>query len=211
MSVLAGGGESPELILSCMDRLTSFPGIIAQDRKSAWEAGKATYDDFDKAELPELQRSSDMMWIMWEHVVPEAKRKDIEIFGSLTIGNPTTLAVIARAMKELDKELTSTVTQISMDTDQGKAILSMYHYILYARGCRSPDYESRYTKRSRFRTLPHPEEATSGTQAHHPRSSFQVPKCSCFDVFDLSSRRSCCPNAATQGRRYTQGSSTWAE
>lgn len=124
MSVLGGAGEPAVFIRPHSNKLTSFIGIIAQDRKSPWEAGRVTYDDFTKDDLPDLQRSSDIMWIMWEHVVPEARRKDIKIFGSLTISNPTTLAVIARAMKELKKELTTTVTQISMDTDQGKAILS---------------------------------------------------------------------------------------
>jgi len=132
MSVLGGGGESPTTTHPSNHTLTFLTGIIAQDRKSPWEAGTVTYDDFTKEDLPDLQRSSDIMWIMWEHAVPAARRKDIKIFGSLIIGNPTTLAVIARAMKELKQQLTTTVTRISMDTDQGKAILSTYPYNLAA-------------------------------------------------------------------------------
>jgi hypothetical protein len=81
-------------------------------------------------ELPELQKSSDLMWAMWEHYVHPADYKDLNFFMTLSIENPITLSLMKRALDTLKKELTTAGVLIGMDTDAGKALLSTLHSLV---------------------------------------------------------------------------------
>ncbi|KAH3980431.1 hypothetical protein HBH64_030150 [Parastagonospora nodorum] len=100
-------------------------GIMAQNRHGPWDALQALHPlDYAAEEVPELQRSSDMMWAMWEYAVPSDQRQNLEMFSTLAIGNQKTLALISRALKSLGKELSRAPTVIEMNTEEGKALLS---------------------------------------------------------------------------------------
>ncbi|KAH5071318.1 hypothetical protein HBH96_010910 [Parastagonospora nodorum] len=100
-------------------------GIIAQDRQSPWESLKKLHPtDADPDELPMLQRSSDMMWIMWENTVEFSRRHELKLFLSLSIKNPETQALIQHALSDVGKELTVEPVEFKTTTPQGKALLS---------------------------------------------------------------------------------------
>ncbi|KAF2832786.1 hypothetical protein CC86DRAFT_414326 [Ophiobolus disseminans] len=105
--------------------VTAEGDIMTQNRKFPWSALQEVHPTDHKAsKLPEMQRSSDMMWAQWEFHVPEDKRSNIQFFITVSIENPTTLALMRRALNERGKELTRKVERFEMSTDQGKALLS---------------------------------------------------------------------------------------
>ena len=57
-------------------------------------------------------------------MVPEAQRQELQIFASLTITNPATLALISHAFEDVEEELAEQAVVFKMDTEQGKALLS---------------------------------------------------------------------------------------
>lgn len=68
---------------------------MTQDRLSPWEGLKKLHlVDARPDELPELQRSSDMMWTLWEDTVPENRRHELKLFLSLSIMNIETQTLI---------------------------------------------------------------------------------------------------------------------
>jgi len=98
---------------------------MTQDRKSPWEALKKLHPtDARPDELPELQRSSDIMWIMWENSIPEGRRHELKLFLSLSIMNVETQTLIQHALVDVGKELTVEPVEFKTTTPQGRALLS---------------------------------------------------------------------------------------
>jgi len=114
--------------------------IIVQNRIGPVEAMRQLHPDFTLGELPALMRSSDIMWAMWEHAVPASQLRELQIFASLTITNPTTLALISHAFGDMGGELGEKATVFKMDTEQGKALLSspngagFAHFLIQRKG-----------------------------------------------------------------------------
>jgi len=73
-----------------------------------------------------MQKSSDMMWAQWEFYIPENKRHNVQYFITLSIENPTTLALMRRALDARGKDLTRRGERFEMSTDEGKALLCTY-------------------------------------------------------------------------------------
>jgi hypothetical protein len=103
-----------------------LPGIMTQSRKSPWEALQELHPtDFKSDDLPALQRSSDMMWAMWEKFIEADKRHNLRFFVTLTIENEMTLSLIKRALDNIGQDLTQEGHFFDMSTDEGKALLSI--------------------------------------------------------------------------------------
>ena len=93
--------------------LTCLTGIMAQNRHGPWDALQVLHPiDYSAEELPDLQKSSDMMWAMWEFAVPADERQNLEMFMTLSIVNKKTLALISRAFKNMGKEISKAPTVI---------------------------------------------------------------------------------------------------
>lgn len=97
---------------------------MTHDRTSPWEALKALHEDAKESELPELQRSSDIMWDVWEEFDKGPARTNMRMFVTLSISNKITLSLIRRALDMVKKDLTPTPIRFNMDSDPGKALLS---------------------------------------------------------------------------------------
>lgn len=94
------------------------------NRKGPWDTLQELNPwDYAAAELPELQKSSDMMWIMYKWFVPPEQLRNLGFFVTLAINNPTTLSMIRRALDSRGKELTQRGERFEMTTDMGKALL----------------------------------------------------------------------------------------
>ncbi|KAF1915293.1 hypothetical protein BDU57DRAFT_595863 [Ampelomyces quisqualis] len=105
--------------------VTPEGGIMTQYLESPWVSLQIMHKANAKAtELPFMRYSSDIMWAMWEHFVPERYITQIKYFITITIVNPTTLALMRRALDSVGKELTTDGVKFSMDTDEGKALLA---------------------------------------------------------------------------------------
>ncbi|KAL6708397.1 hypothetical protein ACN47E_002660 [Coniothyrium glycines] len=98
-------------------------GVMMQNRLSPAESAEKEYGPggFPTDELPALQRSSDLLWAMWEEEIPENKRQNIQFFMSLSITNDITLKIMKRAMG--DEDISSSGKKFMMTSEAGKALL----------------------------------------------------------------------------------------
>ncbi|KAF1917347.1 hypothetical protein BDU57DRAFT_546645 [Ampelomyces quisqualis] len=104
--------------------VTPEGGIMTQSRKSPWESLRKKHPDASQASLPKMQRSSDMMWAMWERLIPPSHLNQVSFFISVGIVNRITLSLMRRALEKVGEELSGNGVHISTDTDEGKALLS---------------------------------------------------------------------------------------
>jgi len=103
---------------------------MAQNRKSPWEALKELHpSDAKSSELPDMQKSSDMMWAMYQTHVPEDQRHKLRFFITLTIENDVTLSLMRRALDDKGAILTRGGTMFDADSDQGRALLGTYLHV----------------------------------------------------------------------------------
>ena len=73
---------------------------MTQSRISPRESSKEVKvnEVFPENELPQLQKSSDLLWAVWEKESPIEKRQNIQFLASLCITNTASLQVMKRIM-----------------------------------------------------------------------------------------------------------------
>jgi hypothetical protein len=100
-------------------------GIIVQNTLGPRQAADSVYpnSNFPDAELPMVKQLSDMMWAMWEYYVPAAQLANLDFCMSLAISNPTSSAIIRRALDSEGQALTTTPYMFQPMSDGGLAIL----------------------------------------------------------------------------------------
>jgi hypothetical protein len=96
---------------------------MTQNRFGPRESAKKVFRNevFPDDELPQLQKSSDLLWAMWEKEIPTDKQQNIQFFASLSITNAVTLQIMKRAMG--NREITNDGMKFDMTTEEGKALL----------------------------------------------------------------------------------------
>jgi len=155
MAVTEEGGNVLATSMKHLE-LTSLIGIMTQNRLGPWDSLQKLHPwDYSSSELPEMQKSSDMMWAQWEFYIPENKRHNVQYFITLSIENPTTLALMRRALDARGKDLTRRGERFEMSTDEGKALLCTY---LHAQHLPYTKIRDSKPERRRLRALPHPAE-----------------------------------------------------
>ena len=82
--------------------------------------------NFPNTELPDLQKLSDMMWMMWEYYVPASQRTNLDFIMSLSISNPMSLSIIRRAFDSEGQVLTAIPYKFDPNSDGGLALLGTY-------------------------------------------------------------------------------------
>ena len=107
-------------------------GIIVQNTLGPRAAADSVYPagTFHDNELPWVSRLSDMMWAMWEYYIPADQRKNLDFFMSLAVSNPTSSAIIRRALDSENQVLTTTPYMFQPMSDGGLAILGTYNRTL---------------------------------------------------------------------------------
>jgi hypothetical protein len=99
-------------------------GIMVQNTLGPRQAADNTHPNtFPDDELPHLQKLSDMIWAMWELHIPPEQHANLDFFMSLGISNPTSAAIIRRALDSEGQVLSTTPYRFDPASDGGLAIL----------------------------------------------------------------------------------------
>jgi len=153
-----GGGNPPDpcpLIIPL-----TVPVIFQQYVTSPKTAARNLWNkDPLPEELPKLRALSDLMWGVWNRDNPNTK--NIRYFWAQGVANRNTKALIARALKGVDKKLEKWPgTSFNMDDDAGRAILGTSSWLGMFGGHTDQHYSVR--ERSMFCFLSFPTQSRAG-------------------------------------------------
>jgi hypothetical protein len=107
--------------------------ILVQNTLGPKPAAASTHapNSFPDSELPELGRLSDMMWAMYEYYVKAEDWHKIDLFMSLAISNPTSMALIRRALDSEGQVLSTAPYKFEPGSEGFLAILGTFTLVLY--------------------------------------------------------------------------------
>jgi hypothetical protein len=99
---------------------------MTQNRKSPWEALQALHpNDYTPSDLPHLQKSSDIIWFIYQAWVSTNDLPNLHFFVSLSIENTITLQLMKRALDKAGVDITRDGWGFATTSDAGQALLGM--------------------------------------------------------------------------------------